>query len=222
MPTWMSISFQDSTSPTMEQLLFFHDHSMIVLILIIVMTLHLLGSIIINKTFHKFMMEGQEIETIWTILPAVLLLFIALPSMKTLYLMEDTKSPSMTIKVNGHQWYWSYEYSSFKDSEVDMFMENSNTYRLLKTSDIVYIPILASTRALITSSDVIHAWTVPSMGVKVDALPGRLNQTFISSKRLGLFSGQCSEICGMNHSFMPIMLQSVSVKEFISKMKEES
>jgi cytochrome c oxidase subunit 2 len=219
MPTWIALSFQDRTSPTIEQLLFFHDHSIIVLILITVITMHLILSIIKGKVFHKFIMEGQEIETIWTILPAVLLIFIALPSLKTLYLIEDTKNPRITIKVNGHQWYWSYEYSSFRDTETDIFIEDSSSYRLLKTRNVVYIPVNASTRALVTSMDVIHSWAIPSMGVKVDALPGRLNQTFVSSKRLGLFSGQCSEICGINHSFMPILLQSISTKEFIENIK---
>jgi len=220
MPNWIALSFQDRTSPSIEQLLFFHDHSIIVLILITIITLYLMRSIILNKMFYKFIMEGQEIETIWTILPALLLMFIALPSMKTLYLMEDTKSPRITIKVNGHQWYWSYEYSSFKNSEINIFMESSNSYRLLKTRETVFIPVLTSTRALIRSIDVIHSWAIPSMGVKVDALPGRLNQTFLSSKRLGIFSGQCSEICGMNHSFMPIMVQVTSVREFIRKIRE--
>lgn len=220
MPNWIALSFQDRTSPVMEQLLFFHDHSIIVLILITIMTLYLITSITTNKTFYKFIIEGQEIETIWTILPAILLLFIALPSMKTLYLIEDTKSPRITIKVNGHQWYWSYEYSSFKNTEVDMFIERSKTYRLIKTSETVYIPVKTSSRVLVRSIDVIHSWAVPSIGVKVDALPGRLNQTFISSKRLGLFSGQCSEICGINHSFMPIIIQATSVKEFIKKINE--
>jgi len=219
MPTWIWITFQDSTSPTIEQLLFFHDHSMIILILITILTIYLITRFVIRKSIDKFTIEGQEIETIWTIIPALFLLFIALPSLKILYLIEDTKSPTITVKVRGHQWYWSYEYRTFTNKEIECFIENSNSYRLLKTRETLHIPISRTVRALISSTDVIHRWRVPSMGVKVDALPGRLNQTFITSKRLGLFSGQCSEICGTNHSFMPIMLQSLSPSQFIKKLK---
>jgi len=219
MPTWIWLTFQDRTSPTIEQLLFFHDHSIIVLILITILTIYLIGSFILGKSIDKFTMEGQEIETIWTIIPAIFLLFIAMPSLKILYLIEDTKSPRITVKVSGHQWYWSYEYSTFINKEIECFMENSNSYRLLKTRDTLYIPISRTTRALVSSIDVIHRWRVPSIGIKVDALPGRLNQTFITSKRLGLFSGQCSEICGTNHSFMPIIIQSLRPSQFISKLK---
>ena len=176
-------------------------------------------SIILGKNFNKFIIEGQEIETIWTILPAFLLIFIALPSLKTLYLMEDTKTPRITIKISGHQWYWSYEYTSLTITETDNFIENSNTLRLLKTREILQLPVNSSIRAIVTSSDVIHSWTVPTIGVKVDALPGRLNQIFLFSKRLGLYTGQCSEICGTNHSFIPILIQISSPKEFIKKIK---
>lgn len=220
MPKWRALSFQDSTSPSIEQLLFFHDHAMIVLILITVITMYIILSVIGSKLFNKFMIEGQEIETIWTLLPAFLLLFIAFPSIKTLYLIEDTKNPRMTVKVNGHQWYWTYEYTSLKRTEVERFIENSKLNRLLKTRDHLRIPVLSSIRVLVSSIDVIHSWAVPSIGVKVDALPGRLNQTFISSKRLGIFSGQCSEICGTNHSFMPILIKAISPKEFIKIIKE--
>jgi len=192
---------------------------MIILILITILTLYLVSSMILGKRFNKFIIEGQEIETIWTILPAFLLIFIALPSLKTLYLIEDTKTPRMTIKISGHQWYWSYEYTSLTMTETDNFMENSNTIRLLKTREILQLPVNSSIRAIVTSSDVIHSWTVPTIGVKVDALPGRLNQIFLFSKRLGLYTGQCSEICGTNHSFMPILMQISSPKEFIKKIK---
>lgn len=204
---------------SIEHILFFHDHAIIILILITILTLYLVTSIILGKNFNKFIIEGQEIETIWTILPAFLLIFIALPSLKTLYLIEDTKTPRITIKISGHQWYWSYEYTSLTMAETENFMENSNTIRLLKTREILQLPVNSSIRAIVTSYDVIHSWTVPTIGVKVDALPGRLNQIFLFSKRLGLYTGQCSEICGTNHSFMPILIQISSPKEFIKNIK---
>jgi len=163
-------------------------------------------------------MEGQEIETVWTILPSLLLVFIALPSLKNLYLIEDNKIPSITIKVTGHQWYWSYEYSTINLREIERFIDNSNILRLIKTREILHLPVNTLIRSLISSADVIHSWTVPSIGIKVDALPGRLNQIFLLSKRIGLFTGQCSEICGTNHSFMPIIVIFSSVNNFIKKI----
>ena len=176
----------------------------------------MLTSLILSKKYDKYTIEGQEIETIWTIVPAFMLIFIAFPSIKTLYLIEDSKEPTISIKIIGHQWYWSYEYFPLKEGEVESFIENSKLFRLLKTRELVILPSLNIIRGIVTSDDVIHSWTVPSIGVKVDALPGRLNQIFLFSKRLGIFVGQCSEICGMNHSFMPITLKFCSTKEFIS------
>jgi len=217
-PIWLALSFQDRISPSIEHILFFHDHAIIILILITILTLHLVGSLILRKKFNKFVIEGQEIETIWTILPALLLIFIALPSLKTLYLIEDTKTPRITVKTTGHQWYWSYEYSSLNQLETDNFIENSNRIRLLKTNELLILPAGILIRSLVTSADVIHSWTIPSMGTKVDALPGRLNQIFLFSKRIGLYTGQCSEICGTNHSFMPILTLVSTPKVFIQKI----
>jgi len=218
MPTWIALSFQDRTSPSIEQLLFFHDHRMIVLVLTTVLTLYLILSSLKNRHFNKFLLEGQEIETIWTILPAILLVFIAFPSIKALYLMEDSKNPSVTLKTNGHQWYWSYEYTSLNAPEFDRFIDNSLVNRLLSTRQNTYIPTNNFVRVIVSSADVIHSWAVPSIGVKVDALPGRLNQCFIMSKRSGTYTGQCSEICGANHSFIPIVLESLPTKEFVKKL----
>lgn len=219
MPNWTALSFQDCTSPSIEHILFFHDHAIVILILITILTLYLVVTLIKGNKFNKFIIEGQEIETIWTILPAILLIFIALPSLKTLYIIEDTKTPRITIKVSGHQWYWSYEYTSLNLVETENFMENSKIIRLLKTREFLYLPVNTLIRTLVTSADVIHSWTIPSLGTKVDALPGRLNQIFLFSKRTGLYTGQCSEICGTNHSFIPILALISSPKQFIKKIE---
>ncbi len=219
MPIWIALSFQDNASPSMEHILFFHDHAIIILTIVTVITLYLIISLIITKNFNKYITEGQEVETIWTLLPTLILIFIALPSLKTLYLIEDTKTPAITIKTTGHQWYWSYEYSSINSIETENFLTSSNTVRLLKTRDILYMPINTSVRILLTSADVIHSWALPSLGVKVDALPGRLNQLFLLSKRLGIYTGQCSEICGANHSFIPVIILVQNSNEFIKKIK---
>nr|YP_009915380.1 cytochrome c oxidase subunit II [Palaemon adspersus]QLM01569.1 cytochrome c oxidase subunit 2 [Palaemon adspersus] len=230
MATWTALNFQDAASPLMEQLIFFHDHAMLVLILITTLVGFVMSSLFFNSLTNRFLLEHQAIETAWTILPALILIFIALPSLRLLYLLDEVNNPSVTLKVIGHQWYWSYEYSDFAQVEFDSYMiptsdmEESN-FRLLDVDNRTVLPMNTQIRVLVTAADVIHSWTVPSLGVKVDAIPGRLNQTSFQMNRPGLFYGQCSEICGANHSFMPILVESISVESFlnwISKHSEES
>nr|QLD97000.1 cytochrome c oxidase subunit 2 [Proknekalia peringueyi]QLD97013.1 cytochrome c oxidase subunit 2 [Proknekalia peringueyi] len=225
MTTWTSISFPNANSPIMEQLIFFHDHSMMIITMITLITLYMIINVMMNSFTSRFMMEGQEIETMWTIIPAIILIFIALPSLRLLYLMEETYLPSLTIKIIGHQWYWTYEYPDF-NMEFDSFMTpvaelNKSSFRLLDVDNRTVIPMNSNLRFLVSSADVIHSWTIPALGIKMDAIPGRLNQMFSYANRPGLFFGQCSEICGANHSFMPIMLEISSLNNFliwISKM----
>nr|AIW06343.1 cytochrome c oxidase subunit II [Teloganodidae sp. MT-2014] len=224
MATWANLSFQDSNSPLMEQLIFFHDHSLLILVMITTLVGYLMVTLLFNKFTHRFLLEGQTIEVIWTILPAITLVFIALPSLRLLYLMDEINIPSLTIKSVGHQWYWSYEYSDFKNIEFDSYMIPSlelpsNGFRLLEVDNNVVVPFNTQVRVLVSAADVLHSWAVPSLGVKVDATPGRLNQTGFFLNRPGLYFGQCSEICGANHSFMPIVLESVSTPTFTSWIK---
>nr|YP_007474883.1 cytochrome c oxidase subunit II [Liphistius erawan]AFC77871.1 cytochrome c oxidase subunit II [Liphistius erawan] len=218
MPTWTNLSFQDSSSPLMEQLSFFHDHTMIVLIMITILTGYILINIIFTPFFNRFILEGQELESFWTLIPAFLLIFIALPSLRTLYLMDENISPELTFKATGYQWYWTYELSDFKKTEIESYMlpPMNSKIRLLEVDNPLPLPLFTQVRAIITSNDVIHSWTIPSMGVKVDATPGRLNQTSIYTNRAGKFSGQCSEICGANHSFMPISIEVSPRSSFTS------
>nr|ABE47664.1 cytochrome c oxidase II [Pseudalmenus chlorinda zephyrus]ABE47666.1 cytochrome c oxidase II [Pseudalmenus chlorinda barringtonensis] len=220
MATWSNLNFQNSVSPLMEQIIFFHDHSLIILIMTTILVSYMMLSMFFNKFINRFLLEGQMIELIWTILPAITLIFIALPSLRLLYLLDELNNPLITIKSIGHQWYWTYEYSDFKNIEFDSYMiqnsENLNNFRLLDVDNRIIIPMNNNIRMLITATDVIHSWTVPSIGVKVDANPGRLNQTSFFINRPGIFFGQCSEICGANHSFMPIMIESISIKNFIN------
>nr|CAM33303.1 cytochrome oxidase subunit II [Meligethes erysimicola]CAM33304.1 cytochrome oxidase subunit II [Meligethes sp. 2 near longulus ADB-2007] len=220
MTTWKMMSLQDSASPLMEQLSFFHDHALLVLIIITILVGQLMSSLFFNKFTHRFLLEGQLIEIIWTILPAVVLLFIALPSLRLIYILDEVNNPLVSIKSIGHQWYWSYEYSDFSNIEFDSYMIPMNemksfNFRLLDVDNRIIIPFNSQIRMLVTSADVIHSWTIPSIGVKIDATPGRLNQISFSTNRSGLFFGQCSEICGANHSFMPIVLESISMEYFI-------
>nr|YP_010350334.1 cytochrome c oxidase subunit II [Ixodes woyliei]UOK09763.1 cytochrome c oxidase subunit 2 [Ixodes woyliei] len=223
MMTWSNIMFSDSNSPIMEQMIFFHDHSMMIILMITIITLYMIMNTLSNSFSSRFLMEGQEIETIWTIIPAITLIFIAFPSLRLLYLLDESFSSSITIKVIGHQWYWSYEYSDF-NIEFDSFMIPStelslNNFRLLDVDNRVVIPYNLNVKYMITSADVIHSWTIPSQGIKMDAVPGRLNQFSSLSNRPGLYFGQCSEICGANHSFMPISLEVSSVNNFINWLK---
>nr|QQQ88817.1 cytochrome c oxidase subunit 2 [Hyalella latimana] len=220
MPIWASLNFQDSASPGMEQLIFFHDFTMTVVTLITVMVGLNMFFICAYKLTNRILLQEQSVEIIWTVFPVFILLSIALPSLKALYLLDDPFNPSLTIKAVGHQWYWSYEYSDFPGIEFDSYMlpeENSNfVVRLLETDNSLVLPSLSQIRMIVTGGDVIHSWAVPSLGVKADAVPGRLNQLMVYINRSGIFYGQCSEICGANHSFMPIKVEAVPMYYFIN------
>nr|ABV71233.1 cytochrome oxidase subunit II [Libnotes perkinsi] len=221
MATWNNLSLQDSASPIMEQLSFFHDHAMMIITMITVLVGYLMTNLFFNKFTNRYLLSGQMIEVIWTILPTITLIFIALPSLRLLYLMDEINQPSITIKSIGHQWYWSYEYSDFSNIEFDSYMIptnelNNNGFRLLDVDNRIILPMNSQIRILVTAADVLHSWTIPALGVKVDGTPGRLNQTNFFINRPGLFYGQCSEICGANHSFMPIVIESVPSKYFIN------
>jgi cytochrome c oxidase subunit 2 len=173
------------------------------------------------------------LEVVWTIIPAIILMFIAVPSFSLLYAMDEIIDPGMTLKCIGHQWYWSYEYSDYNTSLEDNSNLHFDSYiiaeddlnpgnlRLLEVDNRIVVPVNTHIRLLITAADVIHAWTVPSLGVKIDACPGRLNQTAMYIKREGVFYGQCSEICGVNHGFMPIVVESTSLENFLEFITRE-
>nr|AXI98599.1 cytochrome c oxidase subunit 2 [Pseudoniphargus longipes] len=216
MPTWSMLMFQDSASPSMEQLIFFHDFAMVVVSMITV----LVGLNLIFISFYKFtdrfLLQSQITEIVWTMLPVFILLSIALPSLQALYLLDDPFSPNISIKAIGHQWYWSYEYSDFQNMEFDSYMMPNSSTRLLDTDNSLVLPTHSQIRLITTASDVIHSWAIPSLGVKADAVPGRLNQLMFIINRPGLFFGQCSEICGANHSFMPIKIEAVPMTSFLN------
>jgi len=216
---WGQLIFQDAASPIILQLISFHDHTLIILTLVISVVTYAIYVIIVNNLTNRYLIEAQQIETIWTILPAIILVFLALPSLRLLYLTDEVRNPSLTLKAIGHQWYWSYEYTDFIDIEIDSYIIptsdlNPGEYRLLEVDNRIVLPIQIEVRVLVTAADVIHAWTIPALGVKVDAVPGRLNQLGFTINNPGIFYGQCSEICGANHSFMPICIEVVNLKSF--------
>lgn len=220
MRTWAQLGFQDAASPLIEEMIFFHDHAIMILVIIVRLVGYVSISLGFNKYTSRSLIEGQEIETIWTIIPAVILIFLALPSLRLLYLLDEVNESDLTIKSIGHQWYWRYEYSDFSNIEFDSYIIPTNElrvgdFRLLEVDHRVVLPFNVNVRVLVRSADVIHSWAVPSLGVKADAIPGRLNQLSFFVNCPGVFYGQCSEICGANHSFMPIVLETVALKDFI-------
>ncbi len=183
-------------------------------------------SMLKNSFINKNLLEMQIVERVWTVIPAVILVQIALPSLLLLYMLDESIDSSLTLKAVGHQWYWSYEYSDFWFSsqesalEFDSYILPTNEltpdgFRLLDTDNHMVVPLKTHVRVLVSAADVLHAWSVPSLGVKADAVPGRLNQVKFVSQRPGIFYGQCSEICGANHRFIPIVLEVVPGKIFI-------
>nr|WMQ72158.1 cytochrome oxidase subunit II [Okanagana rubrobasalis] len=224
MSNWSNINLQDAMSPLMEQLIFFHDHTLVILIVITIIVGYMMSTLLLNNMIDRLLLEGQLIEFIWTLLPAMTLIFIALPSLRLLYLLDEVNNPLLTIKIVGHQWYWSYEYSDFLNVEFDSYMKSTNNldkneFRLIEVDNRMILPFNTQIRLMITSTDVLHSWTMPSLGIKVDAVPGRLNQASIMINRPGLIYGQCSEICGSNHSFMPIVIESINNSMFLNWLK---
>nr|YP_001165428.1 cytochrome c oxidase subunit II [Chlamydosaurus kingii]ABK53967.1 cytochrome oxidase subunit 2 [Chlamydosaurus kingii] len=211
--------FNNATSPTMEELLYFHDLAMTMLIMIGLSIMATLLTITTTKLYIISTTDANQLEFLWTALPVTILIFIAAPSMRTLYLVEDPEHPHLTIKTMGHQWYWSYEYSDYETITFDSYMIKEQfltkgSPRLLEVDNRMVFPMSTIIRMLISSDDVLHSWTIPTMGIKTDAVPGRLNQLTFMSLRPGVFYGQCSEICGTNHSFMPISVESLPMIHF--------
>nr|YP_009336330.1 cytochrome c oxidase subunit II [Rasbora aprotaenia]BAW32975.1 cytochrome oxidase subunit 2 [Rasbora aprotaenia] len=213
------LGFQDAASPAMEELLGFHDHALMIVFLISTLVLYIIVAMVSTKLTNKFILDSQEIEIVWTVLPAIILILIALPSLRILYLMDETNDPHVTVKAMGHQWYWSYEYTDYENLGFDSYMVPTQDltpggFRLLETDHRMVIPKESPIRILVSAEDVLHSWAVPSLGVKMDAVPGRLNQAAFIVSRPGVFYGQCSEICGANHSFMPIVVEAVPLENF--------
>nr|YP_009170396.1 cytochrome c oxidase subunit II [Amblyrhynchus cristatus]ALE29394.1 cytochrome c oxidase subunit II [Amblyrhynchus cristatus] len=213
------LGFQDAASPIMEELLHFHDHTLMIVFLISAFVLYTITLMITTSLTHTNTMDAQEVEMIWTILPAIILIMIALPSLRILYLMDEVNNPHLTIKTLGHQWYWSYEYTDYEDLAFDSYMVPTQdlapgSFRLLEVDNRMVVPMESPIRMLISAEDVLHSWAVPALGIKTDAIPGRLNQTTFITSHPGLFYGQCSEICGSNHSFMPIVVEAVPLQHF--------
>jgi cytochrome c oxidase subunit 2 len=234
---WL-LGFQDGASPTFEGITELHDTIFFYLIVIGVAVGWVLASIV--STFsenrspisHRYANHGTLIEVVWTVTPALVLVAIAFPSFKLLYLMDEVISPSMTVKVVGHQWYWSYELSDFMSDDgepvaFDSYMTpvdelEDGQLRLLEVDNRLVLPVDTHIRIVVTGADVIHDFAVPSLGLKIDACPGRLNQTSVLIQRLGTYYGQCSELCGVYHAFMPIAIEAVTLEEYLEFIQSQA
>ncbi len=218
---WGQLGFQEGMGVIMELLSYFHDYIMLILLIIIVFVTYCFGYIIISKRLDKYRMDSHVLETVWTVIPMVILCFIAFPSLYLLYLIEDASSPSVIVKVVGHQWYWEYQYrNSWFSTSFDSYILHSrdsfSLYHALDVDNRLVLPSSVNLLFLVTSADVLHSWAVPSLGLKVDAVPGRLNSLVRATSFSGVYYGQCSEICGSNHSYMPIVLEFVPSSSFLS------
>nr|YP_008080997.1 cytochrome c oxidase subunit II [Lamprotula tortuosa]AGC27339.1 cytochrome c oxidase subunit II [Lamprotula tortuosa]AHB12273.1 cytochrome c oxidase subunit II [Lamprotula tortuosa] len=220
MSFWGQLGFQDSYSGLSSELTFFHDHVMFVLVLVSSFVGYMMVCLLKSGLSSRFIVEAQALEAAWTMVPGLLLLILAIPSVRLLYLLDEVGGPMVSMKVVGHQWYWEYEYGDGSDVvSFDSYMVNglevsNGGYRLLEVDNRCVLPYGVDSRVLVSSADVIHAWALPSLGVKADAIPGRINQVGVHLTSSGVMFGQCSEICGVNHSFMPISVESVSPEVF--------
>jgi cytochrome c oxidase subunit 2 len=218
MTSWLKLNLQNIISEFNHRIDLFHDLVLFLLIIILFIVLFQLISLLLNKTFNLFVIENSILETVWTIIPGVILVGLGVPSLHTLYLTESSMaSRFLTIKATGHQWYWSYEIRNQLDFNSYILPERElvlGQYRLLEVDNKLVAPIEIAIRIITSSSDVIHSWAIPSIGIKIDCTPGRLNQLVIKFYSPSIFYGQCSEICGSNHSFMPIAIEATSFNLF--------
>jgi len=227
-----SWGFQDPASPIMEAIIDLHHSIFAVIVVILTFVLWLLirtlmQFIITKNTNPSRETHGTVLEVVWTLIPAIILGFIAVPSFVLLYSMDEIINPAITVKAIGHQWYWSYEIHDGDDSVVfDSYMIPDDDLeigqlRLLEVDNSLVLPIHTHIRMLITATDVLHSWAVPSLGIKIDAVPGRLNQTSFFMTRPGVFRGQCSELCGVGHGFMPIVVEGVDLDTYLSWLSNQ-
>lgn len=221
------LGFQDPATPVAAGIINFHNDLIAILIFVVIFVSWILFQAIIKFDSSKnpvpsSVVHGTTIEIIWTIIPAIILIIIAVPSFALLYSVDETTDPALTIKIVGRQWYWSYEFSDYLGYNVsyDSYILsdedlNRGDLRLLEVDNRLVIPVDTHIRLIITSGDVLHSWAVPSFGVKLDACPGRLNQVSLFVERQGVFYGQCSELCGINHGFIPIAVEVTSLNQYI-------
>jgi cytochrome c oxidase subunit II len=223
-PHARGLGLQEAASPVMERLVAFHDLLLVTIAVISVFVIGLLVYVMLrfNKRANPTPSTTTHhtwLEVAWTGIPVLILIMIAVPSFRVLYYMDKAPNPELTIKVTGHQWYWSVEYPDHGDFGFDSRIIPDHELkpgqlRLLEVDKRIIVPAGVDVRVLVTAADVIHSLALPALGVKKDAVPGRLNETWFNIKREGVYYGQCSEICGTGHGYMPIAVEAVSKERF--------
>ena len=224
MSFWGQLNLIDPGSPVQREIFLFHDHAIVLLIGIFTFV----GFLGVKLTFNKFtsrnILEAQQLETIWTVVPALTLIWLALPSLRLLYLLDEQTNSGIILKRTAHQWYWRYEIPISENVSFDSYIIPQSDlitgdYRLLEVDNRATLPYQIETTVITTSADVLHSFALPSMGVKIDAVPGRLNTIRIFVEKPGIYYGQCSEICGANHSFMPIVVEAIRLSDFVKYLE---
>lgn len=223
------IWLQEAASPTMEQISRLNATITAIILAILVVVFGLLGYVIFRFRASRnpqpaAWTHNTALEVAWTLVPVLVLVAIAFPSFRLLYAMDRTKDAELTLKVTGHQWYWSYTYPDQNISFDANLVQDSDLKpgepRLLTTDTHVVLPAGVTVRIQTTADDVVHSWSVPSLGVKIDAFPGRLNETWVRIDRPGIYFGQCSQLCGVNHGFMPIEVEAVPKEQFAAWVQQ--
>nr|YP_002727967.1 cytochrome c oxidase subunit II [Myosotella myosotis]ACE62838.1 cytochrome c oxidase subunit II [Myosotella myosotis] len=221
MSFWGQMNLLDPASVIQSEMLLFHDHAMVLLVGILSFVLFMGVKISLNTLSQRTLLGAQRLEALWTVVPGLLLIWLALPSLRLLYLLDENNSSGFIIKATGHQWYWSYEIPGVSVEPFDAYMVpegelSPGEYRLLEVDNRLPVPYNTPVSVMVTSAGVLHAWTVPSLGMKMDAVPGRLNSMATNINVPGVYYGQCSEICGAHHSFMPIVVETASLEDLLS------
>lgn len=208
----------------MNQLENFHEVIILILVLVIsYVGLYIIIFLVIKSIGRREEKNNHVLEMIWTVIPMIIICLISFFSLRCLYILDNPFLPGLRVKCTGNQWYWSYNYCNFNDLRFDSLIcrynTNINITRLLSTDNSLVLPEIVNINIYITRNDVIHSWSIPTLGIKVDAVPGRVNFISFTLDRLGVFYGQCSEICGANHRFIPIKLESASLLSFLKWLK---
>jgi cytochrome c oxidase subunit 2 len=234
-PEPWQMGFQDPATPIALGIMDLHHDLMFLIVAVAVFVTWILVRTLLhfrasNNPLPQKILHGTAIEIIWTVTPSLILIAIAVPSFALLYSLDEVVDPAITVKAIGHQWYWTYEYSDYAQADDNSIQFDSymipddelelGQLRLLEVDNRVVLPVNTHVRVVITAADVLHSWAVPSLGVKCDAVPGRLNQVPVYIAREGVFYGQCSELCGVNHGFMPIVVEAVPLENYVDWVAE--
>jgi len=225
MVKWGQYGLPDPGTVLVQNLVWLHDAALAVVVIVVWVVSAALFTVVSNVHSCRTVYSAHRLEIIWTAVPGIILLCLAVPSIRLLYKIDEIVDPQVTVKAIGHQWYWSYEYGDFGNFEFDSYIrkvavDREPVLRLLEVDKRCILPVATRIRMIVSAADVIHSWAIPELGVKMDGIPGRLNQVAIKIVRPGVYRGMCSELCGVNHAYMPIVVEAIPMNDFIRWAKE--